>query len=121
MCSSDLVVATFLSFTQVACTPDSHELGSKDLTTDDLVEGEAFTITPDSENPNIIYLESKLPTNYQPYWEHSQGRSTERKVTLKIPFQGEYTVKFIVMTRGGLVYGEPTTFTVTTFCCDFLR
>lgn len=104
-----------------ACTPDSFELGEKDITVDDLVENMAFSITHDSENPNIVYLKSLLPTSYQVCWEHPQGRSQEREVTLQIPFAGEYTVKFGVQTRSGLVYGNPTTFTVDGFCADFVK
>ena len=100
-----------------ACTPDSFELGEKDITVDDLVENIAFSITHDSENPNIVYLKSLLPTSYQVCWEHPQGRSQEREV----PFEGEYSVKFGVQTRGGLVYGNPTTFTVESFCAEFVN
>lgn len=104
-----------------ACTPDSFELGEKDITVDDLVENIAFSITHDSENPNIVYLKSLMPTSYQVCWEHPQGRSQEREVTLQIPFEGEYSVKFGVQTRGGLVYGNPTTFTVESFCAEFVN
>lgn len=104
-----------------ACTPDSFELGEKDVTVDDLVENIAFSITHDSENPNIVYLKSLLPANYQVCWVHPQGRSQEREVALQIPFEGEYTVTFGVQTRGGLVYGNPTTFTVDNFCADFVN
>lgn len=103
-----------------ACTPDSFELGEKDVTIDDLVENIAFSITHDSENPNIVYLKSLLPTNYQVCWVHPQGRSQEREVTLQMPFEGEYTVTFGIQTRGGLVYGNPTTFTIDNFCADFV-
>lgn len=104
-----------------ACTPDSFELGEKDVTVDDLVENIAFSITHDSENPNIVYLKSLLPTSYQVCWVHPQGRSQEREVTLQMPFEGEYSVTFGVQTRGGLVYGNPTTFTVDNFCADFVN
>lgn len=103
-----------------ACTPDEYELGAKAFTPDDLAEGIAYTVTPDEENPNIIYLESLLDKSYTPLWEHPQGRSQERKVTLQIPFEGTYTVTFGVETKGGIVYGEPTTFTVNSFCAEFV-
>ena len=95
--------------------PDEYDLGDKGVTSDDLVEGIAYTITHDSKNPNIVYLESKLGVNYTALWEHPQGRSQEQKVTLKMPFEGTYTVKFGVETRGGVIYGEPTTFDISTF------
>lgn len=103
-----------------ACSPDDFSLGAKDLTADDLVEGIAYTITHDSENPNIVYLESKLNSNYTPLWEHPQGRSQEQKVTLRIPFEGTYSVKFGVQTRGGTVYGEAATFKIEGFCAEFV-
>lgn len=104
----------------VACTPDSNELEIPDVTADDLAEGIAYTITHDAANPNIVYLESKMGSKYTPLWEHPMGRSQERKITLKMAFDGTYTVKFGVETRGGAVYGEPATFTVEDFCADFV-
>ncbi len=104
-----------------ACTPDSYDLGSVDFTTDDLVEGLAYTVTHDADNPNIIYLTSLLDAKYTPLWEHPQGRSQEQIVTLKIPFAGTYSVTFGVETRGGIVYGEPTTFTIDDFYAGFLE
>lgn len=103
-----------------ACSPEEYDLGAKDLTQDDLVEGLAYTITHDATNPNIVYLESKLGSKYTPLWEHPQGRSQESKVTLKMPFEGTYTVTFGVETRGGVVYGEPVTFAIEDFCADFV-
>lgn len=109
-----------VAFLFAACSPDSNELEAPDVTADDLVEGIAYTITHDGSNPNIVYLESKIGSKYTPVWEHPQGRSQEQKITLKIPFDGTYTVKFGVETRGGVVYGEPVTFTVDDFCADFV-
>ena len=109
-----------LLFAATACSPDDYSLGSKDVTEADLVEGIAFTITPDASNPNIIYLESKMPTSYQVLWNHPQGRSQGNKVTLKMPFPGTYEVQMGVETRGGVVYGEKATFTIDEFCSDFV-
>lgn len=109
-----------LFFMMSACTPDSYEMDGKSLTPDDLVEGLAYTVSHDATNPNIVYLESKLEGNYTPLWIHPQGRSQEKKVTLKIPFNGEYSVTFGVETRGGVVYGAPATFAIADFCADFV-
>ena len=103
-----------------ACSPDDHDLGATEFVSDDLVEGIAYTITHDSNNPNIVYLESQLGTQYTPLWIHPQGRSQEHKITLKMPFEGTYSVKFGVETRGGAVYGQETTFTINSFCADFV-
>ena len=104
-----------------ACTPDSHELGSTSVTSDDLVEGIAYTITHDSDNPNIVYLTSLMGDEYLALWEHPQGRDQGSPITLKIPFSGEYEVTFGVETRGGIVYGATTTFTVDDFCAEFVE
>jgi len=103
-----------------ACTPEQYDLDEKDVTPDDLVEGLAYTITHDPVNPNIVYLESKMGNSYTALWEHPQGRSQEKKVTLQIPFDGTYTVRFGVQTRGGVVYGEPATFIIQDFYAGFV-
>jgi hypothetical protein len=104
-----------------ACSPEEYNLGAKDFTADDLVEGLAYTITHDTDNRNIVYLESKLGDSYTALWEHPQGRSQAKKITLKLPFDGTYTVKFGVQTRGGAVYGEPATFTIDEFYAGFVN
>lgn len=114
-----LMVGVVLLF--AACSPEEYELGTKSVTADDLVEGIAYTITHDSENPNIVYLESQMGSAYIPLWEHPQGRSQAQRVTLQIPFEGDYSVTFGVETRGGIVYGEPTTFTINDFCAEFVN
>lgn len=113
------VIALLLGM--AACSPDSYSLGDKNLTSDDLREGVAFDIVPDASNPNIINLVSKLPSNYQVLWEHPQGRDRKPNVTLNIPFDGDYTVKMGVETRGGVVYGPEATFHVAQFCADFVE
>lgn len=104
-----------------ACVPEKHELSGIEFTADDLSEGLAYTVTKDEENPNIVYLKSLLPSSYQVCWEHPQGRSQDNEVTLQIPFEGEYEVKFGVQTRGGLVYGNPATFTIDEFRAEFVQ
>ncbi|MGL4852989.1 MAG: hypothetical protein ACRC3Z_10160 [Phocaeicola sp.] len=118
---NNIVVLLMMACTLFACSPDKYELGDMDLTRDDLVEGIAFQIVHDATNPNIVYLESKLSSQYTVLWEHPQGRSQENRVTLRIPFEGEYNVTFGVQTRGGAVYGVPATFTVADFCAEFVN
>ncbi len=103
-----------------ACSPDKYDLGDKDVTTADLVEGTAFSITHDSSNPNIVYLKSLMADRYQVTWTHPQGRSNDAEVELDIPFPGTYEVQFGVETRGGVVYSEPVTFTVDNFYAGFV-
>ncbi|MBD1432011.1 hypothetical protein H8B06_04170 [Sphingobacterium sp. DN00404] len=102
------------------CTPDDFDLGAVDVNPGDLVEGIAFKIEHDAENPNIVYLTSLMDSRYTPLWDHLQGRSQAHKVTLKIPFEGTYEVKFGVQTRGGIVFGELATFTIDNFYAGFV-
>jgi hypothetical protein len=104
----------------VSCSPEEHELEAVDVNPSELVEGIAYKIEHDANNPNIVYLTSLMDSRYTPQWEHPQGRSQEKVVTLKIPFAGTYEVKFGVQTRGGMVYGDPVTFTVDQMHADFI-
>ncbi len=113
-----LVASVLLVFS--ACTPEEYEMGGKTFTSEELVEGVAYTVTHDADNPNIVYLKSLLGPEYTPLWEHPQGRSQEAEVTLQIAFEGTYEVTFGVETRGGVVYGAPSTFTIDNFCADFV-
>lgn len=116
LCSMLFVWAVLLA----SCSRDKYLLGGIDVLPDELVEGIAFKIEHDASNPNIVYLTSLMDNKYTPLWDHPQGRSQEKKVTLKIPFAGTYTVKFGVQTRGGIVYGEPVTFKVDQMYAEFI-
>jgi len=119
------IVKFFIMLTTMAtlfasCSPDEYSLNDPDVKAGDLVEGIAFKIEHDKDNPNIVYLTSLMGSNYLPLWNHPQGRSQAQKVTLKIPFPGTYEVTFGVETQGGLVYGEPVTFEIADFYPDFV-
>lgn len=103
-----------------SCSPDSHDLDDPGYTPSDLVEGKAFTIEHDAENPNIVYLKSLLPASCQVAWETPQGRAVSNEYTMKIAFDGDYQVRMGVDTRGGYVWGEPATFHIDEFCTDFV-
>ena len=113
-----LIAIVAMLFT--ACTPDQFALGSKDVKTEDLVEGIAFKIEHDATNPNIVYLTSLMGNAYTPLWNHPQGHSQEQKVTLQIPFAGTYKVQFGVETRGGAVYGDTVSFKVDNIYAGFI-
>lgn len=113
-----LLATVAIMFT--SCSPDEFSLGEKDVKTEDLVEGIAYKIEHDAINPNIVYLTSLMGSEYTPLWNHPQGRSQEKKVTLKIPFAGTYEVQFGVETRGGVVYGPKTTFKVNDMYAGFI-
>src|SRR6478609_666249 len=112
--------AVFLVLLAFSCSPDEPSLGAVDVSSSELVEGIAFKIEHDATNPNIVYLTSLMPSKYTPLWDHPQGRSQAKTVTLKIPFAGTYDVKFGIQTRGGIVYGEPVTFQVDALYADFI-
>ncbi len=107
-----------LSFT--ACMPDDVVMPDVDVKPEELVEGIAFKIEHDAKNPNIVYLKSLMDDRYTPLWNHPQGRSQDKVVTLEIPFAGTYEVQFGVMTRGGVVYGEKVTFDVADMYAEFI-
>ena len=113
------VLLVLLGF--AACTPDEYDLGDKDVTSADLVEGKAFSITHDSNNPNIVYLKSLMADQYQVNWIEPQGRSQEKEVELDMPFPGTYDVLFGVETRGGVVYGDTAHFTIDNFYAGFVN
>lgn len=114
------ILTALLAIMVFSCSPDESELGDIDLAPGDLVEGIAFKIEHDANNPNIVYLTSLLDSKYTPLWDHPQGRSQDRTVTLQIPFAGTYEVKYGVQTRGGMVYGEPVTFEVEDMYAPFI-
>lgn len=103
-----------------ACSADDHDLPAPDVTVDDLAEGISFSVTRDADNPNIVYLKSLLPSSYQVVWEHPMGRTQAAECTLRMPFDGNYEVKFGVNTRGGYVWSNPVAFTIEDFCADFV-
>ncbi len=113
-----MAVATTLV---VSCQPDELSMGTTSIKPGELVEGFAYEVSHDANNPNIVYLKSLMGTQYQALWEHPQGRSQENEVTLKMPFAGTYEFTFGVMTSAGPVYAsEPGTFTIEDFCSDFV-
>lgn len=115
-----LLAAVALLFT-AACSPDDYEMGAQDISKADLVEGKAFSITHDESNPNIVYLKTLLPDNYQVSWIEPQGRTQDRDVELHMPFPGTYNVLFGVDTRGGVVFGDTAHFTIDNFYAEFVN
>ena len=95
-----------------SCSPDSHSLGNPDYAAADLVHGTAFSVTVDDQN--TVTLKSLLPSKYQCFWVQPNGRSQGNEVQIQLPFAGTYEVTFGVDTQGGVVYGEPYKFEITT-------
>ena len=89
------------------CTRENIELGSP------MDKGALqFTVKPSSTNPNDIVLKSLTP-NATPYWVSPSGNSIKLTDTINIPFPGTYTIQYGVQSRGGLVYANPVTVTIT--------
>lgn len=105
-----LIAAVAILFT--ACSPDDYDLGKKSISAEDLVEGVAFSVTVDDQN--TVTLTSLLDESYNCYWTHPNGREQGRVVKFQLPFAGTYEITMGVDTRGGVVYGEPYKFTITT-------
>ena len=103
------------------CSPDEYSLGDKNLTSDDLVEGIAYSVTHDAQNPNIVVIKSLLPSNYSITFDTPQGRFQSNEVTLKIPFSGTYNVRIGAETRGGFVWGPNSAFKVNDFYAGFVN
>ena len=91
-----------------ACSPDEYNLGQKTYVSDDLAEGIAYTVTIDG---NQVKLKSNI-TGCTPLWVTPQGRSQEGELSISLPFAGSYEVTFGAETPGGVVYGEPYTFSL---------
>ena len=95
------------------CSHEEYEMGERTYVSDDLVEGIAYTVTPDANDPNTIHLTS-LIKGATPLWVTPSGPSQRTTLDLALPFAGEYSVTFGASTPAGPVYGEPYTFKVET-------
>lgn len=78
----------------------------------ELVEGIAFSVTPDPKDPNTIHLKSLMAPTVQAVWDTPNGVIKAPETILELPFSGEYSVKFGVTSTSGPVWGEPYVFTV---------
>jgi hypothetical protein len=105
-----LITCALLVFV-TACSPDEFNLGNANISADDLVEGIAYTVDVDQAT-NTVTMKSLLGSSYVTSWIHPQGASTGETATIRVPFAGDYQVKFGVMTRAGMVYGEPCNITI---------
>lgn len=97
-----------------ACSPNKYELGS-------LMAKSAlkFKVTADSQNPNMIILESLTP-NVTPLWKTPLGLSQRVKDTIIVAFPGTYTINYGVESDGGYVEADPYTLTITTIDADYV-
>lgn len=117
---SYMLVGAAVATTAWSCSDEDYTMPQPNITPAELVEGVAFTVEHDAQNPNIIHLTSLMPQSYQVAWVTPQGRKTGATATLSIPFDGTYEVQMGVDTRGGYVWSEPYAFTIDEFCADFV-
>lgn len=101
-----VVAAATLLFT--ACQPDEFELG--DLL---MKEELKYSITQDASDPNAIVLQAQNP-GHQPFWVTPMGRSTLAQDTVRIPFEGEYSFIYGIVTKGGVVQADTFKLMLTT-------
>ncbi|MDD4968922.1 MAG: hypothetical protein PHT07_05795 [Paludibacter sp.] len=97
-----------------ACTPDQYELKAP---LDKSVL--KFSVTRDATNPNKFILKSSTP-NAQPFWVTPVGTSVKMTDTIDVPFPGKDTIRYSVLSAGGIVTAEPYAFEVTTIDADYV-
>lgn len=110
------IIKSFLASAIVAagltsCSPDDHSLAAPSVVTEDLIEGIAYSVSPNADKPNKIELRS-LTKGATAVWNTPQGYKQAANVTLDLPFSGTYEVTYGIMTQAGIVWGEPYTFDI---------
>lgn len=101
--------ATLLALS--ACTEEKFSYEAPDVSIADLIEGKAYSVNIDPET-NLVTMKNLLGDSYVASWVTPNGITKGSEVSFSLPFSGEYEVQFGVMTRGGMVYGDPYTFTL---------
>lgn len=98
-----------------ACQPDEFELG-------DLLKKEElkYSITQDASDPNAIVLQAQNP-GHQPFWITPMGRSTLAQDTVRIPFEGEYSFVYGVISAGGVVQADTFKLNLTTTNLNYVN
>lgn len=94
-----------------ACTQEEFPYEAPNVSPAQLTEGTAYTVTI-NDATNEVTLQSLMGDEYVTSWVTPQGMAKGSSYTFSLPFSGSYEVTFGVMTRGGLVYGDPYTFTL---------
>lgn len=117
---SYMLVGAAVATTAWSCSDEDYSMPAPNITAEELVEGVAFTVEHDAQNPNTIHLTSLMPDSYQVAWITPQGRKTGKSATLNIAFDGDYEVQMGVSTRGGYVWSEPYVITIDEFYAGFV-
>ncbi|MDE6269982.1 MAG: hypothetical protein K2M12_03895 [Muribaculaceae bacterium] len=117
---SYMLAGAALAVSAWSCSDENYSMPAPNITPEELVEGVAYTVEHDAQNPNIIHLSSLMPDSYQIAWITPQGRKNGRTATLNIAFDGTYEVQMGVDTRGGYVWSNPYSFTIDDFYAGFV-
>jgi len=114
MKKTKLLITSFLMlmvlFLVSSCSPETYSLdGTTDKSAID------FEITQDlvaDPGGNTVIMTNKTP-GVVLTWDYVTGKSNKASETVKYAFKGDYTIKILAVTGGGLVELDPVTITVT--------
>lgn len=114
MKKTKLLITSFLMlmvlFLVPSCSPETYSLdGTTDKSAID------FEITQDlvaDPGGNTVIMTNKTP-GVVLTWDYVTGKSNKASETVKYAFKGDYTIKILAVTGGGLVELDPVTITVT--------
>ena len=113
-----------------ACSPEENSLPGIDLTTQQMNEGNGFTVSVDTET-NYVTFNSLLPNSKTIYWEYGpkpeegadfsvSGNFVGTTYKVGIAFPGEYYVRMSAVNAGGLSTSEPAYFTIEKMNTDLI-
>jgi hypothetical protein len=97
-------------FLATSCQDDDHALGSK-LDKSQITFEVKQALNIDAGGNTVILINSTPGTISM--WDYQTGKSNRAIDTVHYPFKGKYTIKFSVMTGGGLVALDSTIVEVT--------
>lgn len=84
-CFYSFLAASAMLCVATACSDDDYSLDAASVDPAQLVQGNAFEVKPDAENPNVIHLTSKMK-GVTPLWVTPQGRSQSSDYTIDPAF-----------------------------------
>ncbi|ULC58038.1 hypothetical protein MBM09_08905 [Flaviramulus sp. BrNp1-15] len=99
-----------IGFIYVSCEPDNHALGKTlDKSEIEFEIVQDFAVDPGG---NTVIMTNQTP-EVTLTWDYGTGRSNKKVETVKYAFKGDYTIKILAVTAGGIVELDPVTITVT--------
>ncbi|WP_308991028.1 hypothetical protein QLS71_009335 [Mariniflexile litorale] len=109
-----IIIASFMLlgmlFLIASCAPETHSLDKVlDKSEIDFEIIQDFSADPGG---NTVIMTNKT-NGVKLTWDYVTGRSDKKVETVKYAFKGDYTIKIIATTAGGIVELDPVTITVT--------